>query len=161
MLDANERLRGVIAASAGALRATWWIPLTASPHRWPWIVDHLRATDSAAHDAVTMRGAIRVIPVQNRAVFMVPGYVARPGAAPLLQRLVVMQDDTIRSASTFAEALGVGTAQAALNTANSSGAPLRADSLYRVMRDALKREDWPQFGRALDALGIVLHVKSP
>jgi hypothetical protein len=34
----------------------------------------------------------------------------------------------------------------------------RAESLYHDMRDALRRGDWPSFGRAFDALGGALRV---
>jgi hypothetical protein len=37
----------------------------------------------------------------------------------------------------------------------------RADSLYRVMRDALARGDWSAFGRAFDALGGALRAGVP
>ena len=161
LLDGNDRLRGIFVASGGVNRSNWWVPLNATPHRWSWISDHLRAADSTVHDAPTLRGLIRAIPIQGQAVFMEPTYLARPAAAPSLQHIATIHGDSVRGGITLATALGAISAPGAPPVSGTLINPVRADSLYRAMREALSKGDWAQFGRAFDALGTLLHARRP
>ena len=62
--------------------------------------------------------------------------------------------------ATLLAAVG-GAAPARANETAPRDLRARADSLYRVMRDALARADWSTFGRAFDALGAALRAPAP
>jgi uncharacterized membrane protein (UPF0182 family) len=128
--------------------------------RWVSVVDRLRSTDTLLHESGTIRTPVRVVPVAGRPLYVQPTFQLRPGAAPTLVRVATLQGDSVRGAPSLAVALG-GTSHGA--TAEPNVTPdlrLRADSLYRVMREALGRGDWAAFGRAFDALGLALRVTS-
>ncbi|MBW8771677.1 MAG: hypothetical protein JF590_00050, partial [Gemmatimonadetes bacterium] len=80
------------------------------------------------------------------------------GVSPALGRVATVIDDSLRSGPTLAAALGLATATTAAGPAKQVDLRVRAESLYRDMRDALKRGDWPSFGRAFEGLGGALRV---
>jgi uncharacterized membrane protein (UPF0182 family) len=82
----------------------------------------------------------------------------RAGASPTLGRVAAVIGDSLRSGATLAAALGLPSATTAAGPARQVDLRARAESLYRDMRDALKRGDWPSFGRAFEALGGALRV---
>ncbi|MEO5814804.1 MAG: UPF0182 family protein [Gemmatimonadaceae bacterium] len=161
LLDSTERVRGVIAASGGPVRVTSWIPMANDGARWGAVLDRMRATDTLLHESGTVRTPLRVVPVAGRPLYIQPTFQLRPGAAPTLVRVAAVQADSVRAGTTLATALGA-TSRGSTTAPNTvPDLRLRADSLYRVMREALARGDWTSFGRAFDALGLALRVTAP
>ena len=160
LLDSADRVRGVIVATAGATRATTWIPITTDGNRWGAVVDRLRMADTAQHDAGVIRAPLRVIPVAGQPVYVQSSYHVRAGAPPALVKVSVLAADTVRSGKTLAAIFG-STQQMRAGASTPVSLRQRADSLYRVMREALGRGDWLAFGRAFDALGAALRTPGP
>lgn len=161
LLDSTERVRGVVAATGGAARATSWLPIASDGKRWGAVVDLLRMADSARHENGTVRAPLRVVPVGARALYVQPIFQWRPGATPTLARVAAFGGDSVRVGVTLAAALGTSPGDRPKGPAAVPASQLRADSLYRAMRDALGRGDWAAFGRAFDALGLVLRATRP
>jgi hypothetical protein len=72
-------------------------------------------------------------------------------------RVAAFFGDSAQAGPTLAASLGL-TRPAGSEPVRSADLRLRADSLYRVMREALAHGDWATFGRAFDALGLALRV---
>ncbi|MEP6990064.1 MAG: UPF0182 family protein [bacterium] len=161
LLDSTERVRGVVVASAGPTRTTAWLPVASDGRRWGAVVDLLRVADSAQHDAAAVRAPLRVVPVGEHAAYVQPVFQWRPGATPTLARVQVLAGDSVRTGATLAAALGEPASGRPRTPAIASDARAQADSVYHVMRDALARGDWTTFGRAFDALGVVLRTMRP
>ena len=161
LLDSTERVRGVVAATGGAARATSWLPITSDGKRWGAVVDLLRMADSSQRENATVRAPLRVVPLGERALYVQPVFQWRPGSTPTLARTVAFGGDSVRVGATLAAALGTSAADRPSGRAAAPDSRLRADSLYRAMRDALGRGDWAAFGRSFDALGLVLRAASP
>jgi hypothetical protein len=155
LLDDQERVRGVVAASGGAQRITSWIPVLSDGQRWGAVLDRLRAVDTTSRESGLVRSPLRAVPVAEHALYVQAVFQWRPGGSPRLLRVESLLGDSLRVGPTLAAALG-----AAVPPRTSDPAPrdlrAQADSLYQVMRDALRRGDWPAFGRAFDALGASL-----
>ncbi|MEO8621832.1 MAG: UPF0182 family protein [bacterium] len=161
LLDSTERVRGVVAAAGGATRGTSWLPIASDGKRWGAVVDLLRMADSAQHENGTVRAQLRVVPFAERALYVQPIYQWRPGATPSLSRVIAFVGDSVRVGTTLAAALGTTSPDRPRTPASTLDTHLRADSLYRAMREALGRGDWVAFGQAFDALGLVLRVARP
>jgi uncharacterized membrane protein (UPF0182 family) len=161
LLDSTERVRGVVAATGGVARATSWLPIASDGKRWGAVVDLLRMADSAQHENGTVRVPLRVVPLGERALYVQPIFQWRPGATPTLARIAAFGGDSARVGATLTAALGTTPSDRRKGPAVAPDSHLRADSLYRAMRDALGRGDWVAFGRAFDALGLVLRATSP
>ena len=160
LLDDQDRVRGVIAAESGGARATAWIPLTSDGQRWGGVLDRLRTADTASHDNALVRSPVRVLPAGSRPLYAQATYQWRPGGSPRLARAAVVLDDSVRVAETFVAAAG-GASVTAISELGPRDVRAHADSLHRAMRDALARGDWSAFGRAFDALGVVLRTSIP
>jgi uncharacterized membrane protein (UPF0182 family) len=157
LLDSTERVRGVVTATGGMTRATSWVPIASDGKRWSTVVDLLRMADSTQHESGMVRGSLRVVPLGERAFYLQPIYQWRLGATPTLARVAAFRADSVRIGATLGAALGIA-ADRLKSPSNKPVSRLRADSLYRSMRDALARGDWVAFGRAFDALGLVLRA---
>ena len=161
LLDSTERVRGTVAAIGGSARVTAWLPVASDGRRWGAVVDLLRIADSAHTVGGVVRSPLRVAPLLDRALYVQPIYQWRSGTTPVMSRVAASVHDTARVGPSLAAALGTA---AAVPTSGASAPPAlrpRADSLYRVMRDALGRGDWAAFGRAFDALGVALREPTP
>ncbi|CAN5868162.1 hypothetical protein BH11GEM1_BH11GEM1_15370 [soil metagenome] len=161
LLDSTERVRGTVAAIGGPSRVTAWLPVASDGRRWGAVVDLLRMADSAQHESGVVRAPLRVAPLLDRALYVQPIFQWRSGSAPVLSRVAASVHDTVRVAPSLAVSLGTA---AASRTSGGTSPPAirpRADSLYQVMRDALGRGDWAAFGRAFNALGVVLREPLP
>jgi uncharacterized membrane protein (UPF0182 family) len=156
MLDSTDHVSGVIAAPGGASRVTTWIPLANDNRRWGTVVDRLRVADTSLHEVGATRAPLRVVPVAKHALYIQPAFVSRPGGAPTLAHVALLASDTVHIGATLAAALGAVQPTRGGPTEAGGNVHLRADSLYRSMRDALARGDWAGFGRAFDALGAVI-----
>jgi len=157
LLDAQDHVRGIV-ASLGATRETTWIPLAPDGQRWGATMDRLRAADTASRDGPVVHAPVRVVPLAGRPMYFQAAFRVRAGASPTLGRVAAVAADSLRSGPTLAAALGLATATTAAGPARQVDLRARADSLYRDMRDALRRGDWPSFGRAFEALGGALRV---
>jgi uncharacterized membrane protein (UPF0182 family) len=131
--------------------------MTSDGKRWGAIVDKLRMTDTATHESNTVRGPLRVSLLKGRPLYVQPTFQWRPGATPALIRVAALTGDSVHVGATLPAALGA-TPRRPSDLGAAPALRLRADSLYRVMRDALVRGDWTTFGRAFDALGLALRV---
>jgi uncharacterized membrane protein (UPF0182 family) len=160
LLDEQERVRGVVAAQSGPQRATVWIPLLAGDQRWGTVLDRLRAGDSASHENGLARGAVRVVPVASRPLYVQSVFQWRPASGPRLLRVVALDGDSVRVGPTLEAAIG-NTAPTHVTARLPRDLRQHADSLYQVMRAALQQGDWVAFGRAFDALGAALRGATP
>jgi uncharacterized membrane protein (UPF0182 family) len=160
LLDERDRVRGVIAAEGGSQRVTAWLPVASDGARWGSVLDRLRAADTASHDNGLVRSPVRVLPVGQHALYFQSVYQWRPGGSPRLARVAAQSDDSVRVGATLVAIIG-GAAPAYGMEPPPRDFRARADSLYRVMRDALARGDWSAFGRAFDALGGALRAGVP
>jgi uncharacterized membrane protein (UPF0182 family) len=109
-----------------------------------------------------VRGAVRIIPVQNDLAFVQPTYAWRAQGTPALLRVSALVNDTVRVGSTLLQLAGTPTGPPSppSTTAPSSELRARAVELYGAMRDALHRGDWAAFGRAFDDLGKLLSTRA-
>ncbi|HET7563739.1 MAG TPA: UPF0182 family protein [Gemmatimonadaceae bacterium] len=165
VLDDNEHVTGVLLATGGAQRATYWLPIdTATTVRWPTVLDGLRhALDSTANiprDAHGVRGQIRAIPIGDDVAFVQPIYAWKGQGPPTLARIAILSSDSLMTGSTMVDATSPpGPIIAATDTAGGVSIHdfrARVASLYAAMRTALQHGDWAAFGRAYDALGVLL-----
>jgi uncharacterized membrane protein (UPF0182 family) len=104
---------------------------------------------------------VRVLPVGGRPFYLQSTFQWRPGGSPTLLRVATLAGDTLRTARSLRAALGLGSGSPPAGTTAPQDLRMRAESLYRAMRDALGRGDWTAFGRAFDALGGVLRPATP
>jgi hypothetical protein len=167
VLDAADRVRGLIVAVGGAQPATYWYPLTDPGVRWPAVLERLLRTPetpTAPREVSLRRGPVHVVPLRGgAAAYLQTTYAWRSDGAPTTSRVAVhgvgVSRDSAAFGASLAEAAGVPAA------AQDSAGPLspvdfrkRVDDLYAAMRDALRRGDWPAFGRAYEDLGRLLRV---
>jgi uncharacterized membrane protein (UPF0182 family) len=160
LLDARERVRGLVAAEGGPQRVTAWMPLMSGDVRWGTVLDRLRGADTTTHENGVVRAPARVVPVGGHPVYFQPVFQWLPGGTPRLLHVNALAGDSVAVAPTLAAVLG-GEAGTESSPAVTQPFRLRADSLYRAMRAALERGDWTSFGRAFDALGAALRRPAP
>jgi uncharacterized membrane protein (UPF0182 family) len=155
LLDEQERVRGVVAAGGGAQRVTSWIPVMSDGQRWGGVLDRLRAVDTSSRESGLVRSPLRALPVAEHALYVQAVFQRRPGGSPRLLHVESLFGDSLRAGPTLAAALGT---VSPVHASEPAPRDLRAlaDSLYQVMREALRRGDWIEFGRAFDALGASL-----
>lgn len=158
LLDSTDHVRGVVAATGGVTRVTSWVPIAPDAKRWGMVIDRLRMADSSTRETGVVRAALRVVPVAGRAVYIQPAFQTHAGAPPTLLRVSVLTGDSVRVGNTLASALGTTPEARQVEPSVQRDMRVVADSLYRAMREALARSDWPAFGHALDALGGVLRT---
>jgi hypothetical protein len=170
VLDAAERVKGLIIATGGAQSTTYWYPLTEPGVRWPAVIERLlRAPDSPAppRDVSLRRGPVRVVPIRGgTAAYLQTTYAWRSDGAPTVARVAVhgagAARDSVAFGLTLSEAIGVHddstTATAKLTPADFRK---RVEDLYAIMRDALRRGDWTAFGKAYEDLGKLLKLPAP
>jgi uncharacterized protein len=158
LLDVQDRVRGVVASVGGAARETAWIPLAPDGQRWGATVDRLRAADTASREGPVVHAPVRVVPLAGRPMYFQASFRVRAGASQTLGRVATVTGDSARVGPTLAAALGLVLPTSATDPSTQIDLRTRAESLYRDMRDALRRGDWPAFGRAFEALGGALRV---
>jgi uncharacterized protein len=160
LADQSERVRGLVVGTGGANRTTTWYSAPEGAPRWNTVLERLRTGDAPAPgaSATIMRGSVRVIPVAGDVAFMQSVYAWRTQGAPTLARVSLLYRDSVRTGTSLTQIAGSASAVGAhpLPSLTPEGQRLRADSLYRAMREALQKGDWASFGRAFDALGRVL-----
>ena len=156
LLDPQDRVRGMVAAVAGASRETVWIPVASDGLRWSGTLERLRAADTSATDAALVHAPVRVLPLAGKPAYLQAAFRWRAGGVPSLARVATVVGDSVRAASSLAAALGLSPDSSRAIAATPADLRTRAASLYAEMRDALRRGDWSAFGRAFEALGTAL-----
>jgi uncharacterized membrane protein (UPF0182 family) len=171
LLDAGDRVNGLIVSVGGAQPVTYWYPLTDPAVRWPAVLERLqRAPDSPPppRDVTLRRGSVHVVPIRDgSAAYAQTTYGWRADAAPTIARVAIHGAGTTRDSVAFgaslAEAAGVRVEPVDLDNELLTPAVFRrrADELYGAMREAMRRGDWVAFGKAYDDLGRLLRTPSP
>jgi len=157
LLDASDRVRGVVVGRGGARNQTLWYESPRPGPKWSSVVDRLRGADSAtssgARDASIARGPIRAVPMRGTLAFLQPTYTWRGQTPPTLHHVAYLADDTVRVAPSLAQLAGTLPAPVAIAAPAAIDLRGRIAGLYIRMRDALRRGDWVAFGQAFDELG--------
>ena len=167
VLDASDRVRGIIVSVGGPQPATYWHKLPEPGLRWPAVLERLlRVPESPAppRNVTLRRGPVRVVPMRGGgAAYLQTTYGWRSDAAPTIARIAIhgtgAARDSVAFGLTLAEAVGMRpeTPNAA-STITPTRFRQRVNELYAAMRDALQRGDWPAFGKAYDDLGRLLKL---
>lgn len=164
VLDASDRVRGLVVAAGGAEYAPRWVPFADAGTRWSSIVDRLhRALDSAAatvtpRDAPLVRGPIRVIPYERAGAYVQTAYAWRGDGGPTARLVAVLVRDSARTGATIVEAAGLPAPALSEEPLAPEDFRARLEALYAEMREALRRGDWSAFGAAFDAAGRLFRI---
>jgi len=162
ILDAADRVRGVVVAAGGADYEVRWEPATAIGPRWSMVVDRLhRAIDSATQNVAgrevpLVRGPVRVLPDGGGRAYVQTAYAWRGDGSPAVRLVAVLADDTVRTGVTIAAAAGLPVPALPVTPLTPAEFRGRVDALYAEMREAMRRGDWMAFGSAYEALGSLL-----
>jgi hypothetical protein len=168
VLDAADRVRGLIVAVGGSQPVTYWYPLADPGVRWPAVLERLlRAPETAPtpRDVTLRRGPVHVVPIRGgAAAYIQTTYAWRSDGAPTVARVAVhgvgSTRDSVAFGTSLSDAAGVHT-EPSDSVAQLTPADFRkrVNDLYTAMRDALRAGDWPGFGKAYDELGRVLRAQ--
>ena len=162
VLNEAGGLRGLLIATGGRTRSTYWLDARGPSIRWTDVIDRLRhAGDSVPgrpREPALRGGRVRVIPLSDRLAFVQSVYAWPSDGPPTLVRVVVIDRDSVFVGRTLADAFGVRTVlkPAIDEPITDESLRARAIRLYEAMRDALRRGDWAAFGEAYEALGALL-----
>lgn len=177
LLASDERVAGVLLASGGADRATWWYPtIPPAPPRWRAIEDLLEQSVDSAEAAVggaagraprLRRGRITSVITDRGPLFMQSVQWLRGDGTLVVARVGVTDGARVGTGGRLADALpGIGAAPPPRGTPPGPAA-LRevrdedAGRFYDAMREASRRGDWAAFGAAFDSLGRALRRTPP
>ena len=156
VVDAADRVRGAFVAVGGAHPATSFVEAP-DARSWSAILDQLQRTADSARIGRSRphlrHGRVQVIPATDGLHFVQSFYDWPPDRAPALAGVVALHAGRSRVGGSVAVAFG---GPAHLMTSERSLRP-RLARLYGDMQDALRRGDWPAFGRAMEALGRLAH----
>ncbi|MEO6445237.1 MAG: UPF0182 family protein [Gemmatimonadaceae bacterium] len=162
ILDASDRMRGVVVATGGADYAVRWQPFATPGPRWMSVVDRLhRAVDSLSQamtprEAPLVRGPVRLLPYGGASAYVQTAYLWRGEGTPAIRVVAVLADDTVRTGSTIAGAVGLPVPTMPTDPLTPSEFFDRVEALYGDMREAMRRGDWLAFGAAYESLGRTL-----
>jgi hypothetical protein len=165
LVDARDRVTGVVMATGGTRRAVVWVPLDSTAPRWPTALDRLqRAADSGTgrREGPVARGRLRSAVVGDRLALVQPQYAWRPEDPPSLLGVTVLIGDSTRTGTTLAAALGVADTVLVGRGHGTAGPGTQAEwrthieALYDTMEAALRRGDLTSFGVAFGELGRLL-----
>lgn len=164
LLDAGQRVRGVLVAEGGASHRIVWLPAEgASGPLWHAVLDQLASADSAARPLNTsvVHGVTRAFMLGSHVAYLQPVYRWTSGAVPQLLHVAYLVGDSARIAPTLRQAGGVVIPAGPAPPVPAVQRQRALQRLYQAMRDALRRGDWVAFGRAFDALGALLGKPVP
>lgn len=170
LIDAGDQIGGIMTATGGRSRLTWWDSAPAPRQRWLTITTRLQsALDSARR--VAPEAARRELRLHTSRVTSVmtaggPMFVQsllwnRGDGNGEILRVAATDGFRLSIGGTLGEALGQMAdislpAVSLAGEAVSTVAPGSARRWYAMMREALRRGDWVRFGAAFDSLGRVL-----
>jgi len=159
MVDARDRIAGVLLVVGGQHRMTRWFPAPDTLHAWGQLLDQLSgaATDDNDRGLVARAaGRVRLLPMSSgQLVALQPHYAWPADGPPSVSRVVAIAHDSVRVAASAGAALGVPILRGPSPTSPAAQRE-RLRELYAEMRAALARNDWVAFGAAFDALGVLL-----
>jgi uncharacterized membrane protein (UPF0182 family) len=170
LLDAAERVRGIMVSVGGTQPVTYWYPLAEPGVRWPAVIERmLRVPETPAppRDVSLRRGPVRVVPLRGgTAAYLQTTYAWRSDGAPTVARVAVhgvgASRDSVAFGLTVAEAVGVRPDSTDILAAITPATfRQRVTDLYAAMRDALRRGDWNGFGKSYEELGRLLKLPAP
>ncbi len=162
VLDDAGAVRGVLIATGGRMRGTYWVERGGPTIRWNDVLDRLRHTRDSLpgrpREPSLRAGRVRVVPLSDRLAFVQSAYAWPPEGPPALVRVGVLDQDSVYAGSTLADAFGVPAIvdPDAAEPISDESLRTRAGRLYDAMRDALRRGDWTAFGEAYEELGTLL-----
>jgi uncharacterized protein len=154
LLDRGERVRGLFVALGGPSHRSVWLPAGTTAPVWSEALDRLRAADTIGA-SLLVRGYVRAVPVGDQVALVQPRYDWR-GGVPRLLYLAGLSGDTVRATRSLLQLAGRAPDTSA---ASRTDFRERARRLYDEMRRASARGDWAAYGRAFDALGVLLRER--
>jgi hypothetical protein len=161
ILDADERLRGIVAATGGGSEVTRWHPLREQP-RWTDVLDRLRraldsmATASRYDEGAVTRGPVRAVVSGGTPMLVQTLYLWRPDVGPQQRFVAVHVGDSVRVGRSLYAALGIVEPTVASIPLTPEAFRARVSELHGRMTEALGRQDFGAFGEALRALGALV-----
>ena len=163
VLDAADRLRGLVTVAGGATYDPRWHELQTGSMRWGYVLERLlRLPDSLTaatpRDAHVLRGPVRVLPVGTGVAFVQTAYVGRSDGSVQALATAVLSGDSLGFGTTIAAAAGVPEPHVSQTPLTAEEFKARIASIYAEMREAMRRGDFRAFGSSYDALGRVLRL---
>ena len=157
LVDAQDRVTGVLVATGGARRETIWFRAADTSSTWGGLLEQLQRAGQAGDDRdPRAAGRVRVLPMANGRVLAVQPFYGWPAdRAPYVRRVAIAINDSATSATTLAAAVGAPI-RAGPEPANPDARAERLRALYEEMRAALRRGDLAAFGAAFEAMGVLL-----
>ena len=158
LLDSRERVAGLILAVGGPRAAVFRYRSRVDGPRWTDVSDRLeQPTDSVQTSSRVIPGRLRSAPYRGSVAFVRPDYAWPAEAAPDLDRVAVVTNDTTSSGQTLSQALGLSQAtHLAPPPANATEFRARVLELYDEMEASLKRGDLQGFAVQFNELGRIL-----
>ncbi len=166
VLDARDRIAGLVIGTGGEDRASHWLPIAAEGERWPTTLDLLQRTvDTIAdfpRDARGVRGRLRLLPTPDEPLIVQTLYAWYDDDPPTLARVAAVARGRVRLGASVAVALGVPDPAVTQDVEPLDPTAFRRQvaELYDAMRSAIARGDWVAFGTAYEALGTLLQRPS-
>ncbi len=156
MLDGDDLLAGLLVARGGDWPRTEWYPLAKHP-RWNQLLDQLGRAGlelPKVGAGEPRRGEVQVVPTRDGPLLSQSFYAWHPDGPPSLTGVAAIVGDTVaRKGATLDELFGgAGIRQSAGPEALRG----RVTLLYDQMSQAMRRGDWPAFGKAYEELGRLL-----
>jgi uncharacterized membrane protein (UPF0182 family) len=164
MVDASDRVTGLLIALGGRQPTTLWMPVGAAGRRWREVIERLHGAaaqlGATGSEADAERGRVRAWPIGGRVAYGQASFLVSAERGPSVTGVVTLVADTLRTGRSWADALGVAPAGVAGRPSTAPGTVAAADArvraLYDAMRAPLRRGDWAAFGAAFDSLGATL-----
>src|SRR4029453_14629027 len=115
LLDASDRVWGIIISVGGPQPVTYWYQLAEPRVRWPAVLERLlRVPEAPAppRDVTLRRGPVRVVPIRGgTAAYLQSTYAWRADGAPTVARVAIhgagSARDSVAFGLTLAEAAGM------------------------------------------------------
>ena len=176
LVDAGDRVAGLVVATGGADRGLMWVPLDSTGPHWPAMLERLQhKSDSVImtrRETSVARGRARALLVGHRLALFQPQYAWHSDAAPTLISGALVMGTSGWGGPTLADAVGNSESAASGGSAgggdvggsgagggqggNPAALRARLGVLYDAMQSALRRGDLTAFGSAYAEMGRLL-----